>query len=113
VDSHRNRIFQPGIGILLHRGEPVWSKIRPMHTWVYKGNRKANTYLYISQRDDFGQVPDSLLKLMGELKLVVDFELHSERRLARADTVLVMQQLQSTGYFLQLPPVDPRSRKPC
>ena len=97
----------------MHRGEPVWSKIRPMHTWVYKGNRKAHTYLYISQQDDFGQVPDSLLELMGELQLVVDFELHSERRLARADTVVVMQQLQSTGYFLQLPPVDPRSRKLC
>jgi hypothetical protein len=84
-----------------------------MRTWVYKGNRKADAYLYIRDQDDFDLVPDSLLELLGELKLVVNFELDGERKLAQADSGSVLKQLERVGYFLQLPPVETNSQKPC
>jgi len=84
-----------------------------MQTWVYKSNRKANTYLYVSREDDFSQVPDALTRLMGKLKFVLEVELDSKRKLAQADVAQVIQSLQDQGYFLQLPPGDEEVEKIC
>ncbi|WP_423908494.1 YcgL domain-containing protein [Candidatus Spongiihabitans sp.] len=31
-----------------------------MHTWIYKGRRKENTYLYITAKDNFERVPHKI-----------------------------------------------------
>jgi uncharacterized protein YcgL (UPF0745 family) len=84
-----------------------------MHTWVYKGLRKENTYLYVSTKDCFDMVPDALLTLLGKLVLVLDFNLTGERRLAQVDAKEVMRQLDRDGYYLQLPPGDHKPEKIC
>ena len=83
-----------------------------MRTWIYKGSRKANTYLYVTGKDDFERVPESLLDLMGELQFVLQVDLHKDRTLAQVDISMVRQQLEEAGFFLQLPPGDP-GLKPC
>jgi uncharacterized protein YcgL (UPF0745 family) len=77
-----------------------------MHTWIYKGSRKANTYLYITEKDNFEQVPDALLDLLGELEFILHVELTPERKLAKANATDLRLQLDSSGFFLQLPPGD-------
>lgn len=77
-----------------------------MHTWIYKSHRKENTYLYITDKDNFERVPQSLLGLLGELDLVIDTKLTKQRRLAQAEVEQVLHQLESKGYYLQLPPGD-------
>ena len=89
------------------------STIPAMHTWVYKGNRKADTYLYLTGKEAFDRVPDSLLNLLGELSLVISFDLSEKERLAQVDIDSVRQKLSEDGYFLQLPPGDPRDQTPC
>jgi len=84
-----------------------------MRTRIYKGNRKANTYLYVSGYDDFNPVPDALLKLLGKLQFVMEIELSPRRQLAQVDVADVINQLSSRGYFLQLPPADHAVEKPC
>ena len=74
--------------------------------WIYKGTKKDQTYLYVAQENAFDAVPDALLSAMGELALVLSLELHEQRTLARADVRQVRKELQSKGYYLQLPPVD-------
>jgi hypothetical protein len=86
---------------------------------VYKGLHKADTYLYVERADDFSRVPEALLAQLGDLEVVLEIELHPERRLARADITLVMQALREEGFYLQLPPRDALGapvefrRRPC
>ena len=75
-----------------------------MNCVVYKGRRKADTYLYIERADDFSRVPDSLLRLLGELEQVIHLTLDEGKPLANANVIEVMQLLESQGYYLQMPP---------
>ena len=76
------------------------------HCWIYKGNKKEHTYLYVRGEDDFDCVPGALLQSMGKLQLVMSLALHDHRKLAGADIDKVMQDLDAIGYFLQLPPAS-------
>ena len=51
---------------------------------------------------------------MLPLELVMQLDLHAERKLARADVEQVMRELKDRGFYLQMPPtefekIDPRS----
>ena len=74
-----------------------------MKTFIYRAGRKPDSYLYIVRQDDFSDVPDGLLKALGKLELVMELELHNERKLARADVNKVRQSLQEEGFYLQMP----------
>ena len=84
-----------------------------MKTWVYKGSRKTNTYLYVAREGDFSRVPQVILELMGQLELVLNVDLSKRESLARADIPEVISKLSEQGFFLQLPPGDDPTATPC
>ncbi|MGI9319331.1 MAG: YcgL domain-containing protein [bacterium] len=84
-----------------------------MKTWVYKGSRKADTYLYVQREEDFSRVPGIILDLMGSLELVLDIDLAKREKLAQADIVEVMDKLADQGFFLQMPPGDKQPDSLC
>jgi len=71
---------------------------------IYKTNKKEGMYLFISRRDDFSQVPETLLSMFGQPKLVVTMNLTETRKLQFADTEKVLENLTTTGFYLQMPP---------
>ncbi|PKH06302.1 YcgL domain-containing protein [Moritella sp. Urea-trap-13] len=71
---------------------------------IYKTNKKEGMYLFISRRDDFSKVPETLLAMFGQPKLVVTMNLTETRTLAFADTKNVLENLTSQGFYLQMPP---------
>ena len=78
--------------------------------FVYKGDRKHDYYLYLpheitdsSPPDD---VPDVVLNLLGELTLVIEFELSADRSLAQADAKHVLADINAQGFYLQMPKRD-------
>ncbi len=75
-----------------------------MECWIYRSPRKDEMYLYVCSEDDFSAVPKALLERFGSPQRVMNLCLNPERKLAREDVVLVMQNLQSQGYHLQMPP---------
>jgi len=77
-----------------------------MQCWIYKGKKRAETYLYLGAQDDTDSVPDDLLKAMGPLELVMELDLSGPKHLARANPKEVSEQIQARGYYLQLPPVE-------
>ena len=77
-----------------------------MQCWIYKGSRREETYLYLAVEDGTDPVPDALLTALGRLELVMSLELSPRRTLARASAEQVIQDLESKGYYLQMPPVD-------
>lgn len=75
-----------------------------MHAYVYKSQRKADTYVYLSARDDFARLPESLRSQVGALRFVLDVELTPQRKLAREDAAVVRQNLSERGFHVQFPP---------
>lgn len=75
-----------------------------MHAFVYKSQRKADTYVYLASRDGFEVLPAALAESLGSLSLVMELLLDEDRRLAQADVAQVRAELASRGFYLQLPP---------
>lgn len=81
-----------------------------MHAHVYKSLKKADTYVFLAARDDFGRLPEPLRTQLGPMQFVLEVELTPERKLAREDPVVVRENLALRGFHLQFPPasdVDP------
>ncbi len=74
---------------------------------IYKSPRKQDMYLYVDYAEALTRVPQSLLDRFGEPKEALSIELNPERSLARANADQVLAQIESAGYYLQLPPGDP------
>ena len=75
-----------------------------MQCFIYKSLKKEYLYLYITSKDDFSNVPESLLNTFGQLDFVMALTLTTERKLAREDAQKVMDHLKVQGFFVQLPP---------
>ena len=75
-----------------------------MHAYVYKSQRKDETYVYLAVRDDFSVMPPALLARLGPFRFVLDVALTPERRLARVDAGQVRASLAAQGFHLQMPP---------
>ncbi|MBL4607351.1 MAG: YcgL domain-containing protein [Pseudomonadales bacterium] len=72
---------------------------------IYKSTKKDEMYLYVEKKDKFQRVPEALLNIFGSPVHFGDLLLRPEKKLARADVVEVIAQIQEKGFFLQMPPV--------
>lgn len=83
-----------------------------MQCYVYKGDRKDDHYLYLNYVFDADNLPDdfpvAILTLMGDLTLVIEFNLDSDRKLPQADPKQVVSDIQAQGFYLQMPKKDMR-----
>lgn len=77
-----------------------------MICYVYRSNRKRDTYLYLQDKDDFSCLPEAVLQVFGAPEFTLSFDLHADRKLAQADSQTVIDQLQAEGFYLQLPRSD-------
>ncbi|MEI5638042.1 MULTISPECIES: YcgL domain-containing protein [unclassified Pseudoalteromonas] len=75
-----------------------------MLTAVYKSPKKADTYLFVTKRDDFSDVPEPLLNTFGNPIYVMMVNLAKRQKLGIADLDTVKQKLTDDGFYLQLPP---------
>ncbi|WP_299870966.1 YcgL domain-containing protein [uncultured Cocleimonas sp.] len=75
-----------------------------MNCYVYRSNKKQGMYLYLVERDNFEDVPESLMKLLGEVVFSFEFDLSKDRKLVKAESEEVLRILKENGYFLQMPP---------
>lgn len=73
---------------------------------VYRSKRKRGMYIYLTKKDNFDIIPAELKKRIGTLEYSFEFDLSEARKLTRYNTKEVMQQLQETGFFLQMPPPE-------
>ena len=73
-----------------------------MFCYIYRSSRKVDTYLYLAEEDDFSILPESLLSVFGDPEFSFSFELTMDKKLARENTVDVLDNLRSQGYHLQL-----------
>lgn len=78
-----------------------------MHCYVYKGVNKQDHFLYLAREFDASDLPVGLprplLDLLGDLDLVIDFDLLETRKLPNADAKEVINALNEKGYYFQMP----------
>lgn len=75
-----------------------------MQAYVYKSQRKADTFVYLAARDDFARLPEPLRTQLGPLGFVLEVALTPERKLAREDVEVVRNNLAARGFHIQFPP---------
>ena len=83
-----------------------------MHAYVYKSQRKADTFVYLAERDGFSRLPEPLRTQLGALAFVLEVTLTPDRKLARENPEDVRRNLAARGFHLQFPPsaaADPMS----
>lgn len=76
-----------------------------MQAYVYKSQRKPDTYVYLARRDAFDVLPAPIHASLAPLGFVIEVALTPERRLAQADAAQVREALATRGFYLQMPPV--------
>lgn len=73
---------------------------------IYHSPRKNGMYLYVLKEDALKRVPEDLLTAFGKPRHAFDLVLTPQRKLAREDIALVLENLDSQGYHLQMPPAE-------
>tara|TARA_Y100001934_G_scaffold71576_1_gene89114 strand:- start:2032 stop:2280 length:249 start_codon:yes stop_codon:yes gene_type:complete len=71
---------------------------------VYRSNRKAGTYLFVADAEDLGNLPDGLTARLEPLEWVMAIDLAKRETLAATRPAIVIESIESQGFFLQLPP---------
>ena len=80
-----------------------------MNCYVYKGLQKQDHYVFTGQELDNLEYPDlpaAIVKHLGGLSFVLEFDLTPERSLQQADPVQVLKDIESQGFYLQMPKED-------
>jgi uncharacterized protein YcgL (UPF0745 family) len=63
-------------------------------------------YLYVEKRHALARVPEALLEAFGAPVHAFDLVLSPERKLAKEDITKVLENIETQGYHLQLPPPE-------
>ncbi len=71
---------------------------------IYKTKKRDGLYLYVIEEDNFEDVPDAVMQQFPAPEHVFDLELSADRPLAREDVLTVIENLQTQGFHLQMPP---------
>lgn len=77
-----------------------------MLCYIYRSAKKSHTYLYLTKKDDFDDLPEGILQIFGAPEFSMTLNLTADKKLAQEDTQQVMDKLESDGYYLQLPRTD-------
>lgn len=75
---------------------------------IYKSLRKNDTYIFLPKGKEVTEVlPDVLKVVMGDTEFVMELEITPDRKLAREPAEVVLSNIKTQGFHLQLPPADP------
>ncbi|WP_018865499.1 MULTISPECIES: YcgL domain-containing protein [unclassified Thioalkalivibrio] len=80
-----------------------------MQCYVYRATRRADTYVYFPEKDDFSDLPEGVMRALGTLEFALEFDLTPERTLAQEDPQKVLANLEEQGFHLQFPPPEDES----
>jgi uncharacterized protein YcgL (UPF0745 family) len=77
-----------------------------MNCCIYRSRKKLGSYLYITEKNNFSDIPDELFKIFGIPEFSFELELTESKKLARVDAKDVIASLQKDGFYLQMTPID-------
>ena len=77
-----------------------------MLAYVYKSQKRADTYVFLAARDDFARLPEPLRTQLGPLGFVLQVELSRDRKLARENPEEVRANLAAPQAVAGLSQAD-------
>ena len=75
-----------------------------MEAHVYKSQKRADTYVFVADRDGISRLPEGLQARLSPFAFVMTLQIDPDLKLAQAHAPEVMTQLADRGWYLQLPP---------
>ena len=70
---------------------------------VYKSQRKDETYVFIPTTTPLSDLPEELLKVLGQAEMVMTLMLTPEKKMARGTAEVIIQGIEKQGFHLQMP----------
>jgi len=70
---------------------------------IYKSSKKEEMYLYVDKKEELTRVPPALLEIFGQPVPVTTLLLDDNKNLARANVSQVLNDIETRGFFLQMP----------
>lgn len=74
-----------------------------MQCFVYRSSVKDGLYVYLAKENGLNDLPEAVLRQLGEPELALTFDLHSERKLGSENPVEVLNNIEEQGFHLQMP----------
>ena len=78
-------------------------KITELECAVYKSLKKDETYVFIPTTTPLSELPEELLKVLGQTELVMTLNLTPEKKMARGTATEVLKNIEKQGFHLQMP----------
>lgn len=70
---------------------------------VYKGSKKDETYVFIPTKTPLSDLPEELLKVLGQAEMVMTVNLTPEKKMARGTADEILKSINKQGFHLQMP----------
>ncbi len=70
---------------------------------VYRSNKKDGMYLFLQNKDILNELPDIVVKQLGEIDFSFEFELDESRKLSNANPADVIKAIEEQGFYIQMP----------
>ncbi|BFM15263.1 YcgL domain-containing protein [Maricurvus nonylphenolicus] len=71
---------------------------------IYKSPKDNDMYLYVKKQEGLERVPEALIERFGKPTHVMTLVLTPGKKLARVSVEKLIEQLDQSGFYLQLPP---------
>ena len=70
---------------------------------VYKSSKKDETYVFIPTTSELSELPNELLRVLGQPELVMTLNLTPEKKMARGTAAEILKSIDKQGFHIQLP----------
>ncbi len=70
---------------------------------VYKSLKKDETYVFLPTTTPLSDLPDELMKVLGQAEMVMTLKLSPDKKMARGTAAEIIKSINEQGFYLQLP----------
>ncbi|MGQ7842920.1 YcgL domain-containing protein [Granulosicoccus sp. 3-233] len=74
-----------------------------MQCYIYRSSIKEGLYVYLAKEDGLETLPEPVLKQLGTPEFSMTLDLHPDRKLGQEDARVVLDNLESRGFHVQMP----------
>lgn len=74
-----------------------------MQCYVYRSSKKDGLYVYLADEDGLSQLPEPVLRQLGEPELAMSVDLATRTSLGHENIDEVRKNLEERGFHVQMP----------
>ena len=71
---------------------------------IFRSSKREGMYLYVDNEELLSRIPPELMQRFGRPVEVMELQLGARKKLARVEAASVLEQIEVSGFYLQMPP---------